>query len=176
MIKSLYNKNDKRYIFFTGDELASSKKQANLEDYLNLVPNYMWLPSFRGIPKPEVFLHKFKNQQGKIIYYCYSGLWKTVADWCKKNNIVFEAPDKEFYRTDFKLTLEEFIKYVEGWGLNLNPYDYQYKAAWLILAYRQSLSQLATRAGKTLIAYMVFRYMLEMELITFLWLYPILVW
>lgn len=161
MIKSLYNKNDKRYIFFTGDELASSKKQANLEDYLNKVPQYMWLPSFRGIPKPEVFLHKFKNQQGKIIYYCYSGLWKTVADWCKKNNIVFEAPDKEFYRTDFKLTLEEFIKYVEGWGLNLNPYDYQYKAAWLILAYRQSLSQLATRAGKTLIAYMVFRYMLE---------------
>ena len=58
-------------------------------------------------------------------------------------------------------TLEEFIKYVENWGLNLNPYDYQYKAAWLILAYRQSLSQLATRAGKTLIAYMVFRYMLE---------------
>jgi superfamily II DNA or RNA helicase len=45
--------------------------------------------------------------------------------------------------------------------MNLTPYDYQYKAAWLILNYRQSLSQLATRAGKTLIAYMVFRYALE---------------
>ena len=31
----------------------------------------------------------------------------------------------------------------------------------MILKYRQSLSQLATRAGKTLIAYIVFRYMLE---------------
>ena len=161
MIKTLYNKNDKRYIFFTGEELASSNKQANLEDYLNKIPQYMWLPSFRGIPKPEVFLHKFKNQQGKIIYYCHSGLWKTVADWCKKNNIVFESPDKEFYRTPFNLTLEEFIEYVNKWELNLTPYDYQYKAAWLILNYRQSLSQLATRAGKTLIAYMVFRYMLE---------------
>ena len=29
------------------------------------------------------------------------------------------------------------------------------------MKYRQSLSQLATRAGKTLIAYIVFRYMLE---------------
>jgi superfamily II DNA or RNA helicase len=161
MIKSLYNKNDKRFIFFTGEELASNKKKANLEDYLNKIPQFQFLPSFRGIPKPEVFLHKFKNQQGNIIYYCHSGLWKTVADWCKSNNVVFEAPDREFYRTDFKLTLEEFIEYVKSWNLNLNPYDYQYKAAWLILKYRQSLSQLATRAGKTLIAYMVFRYMLE---------------
>lgn len=69
MIKSLYNKNDKRFIFFTGEELASTKKKANLEDYLNKIPSYMFLPSFRGIPKPEVFLHKFKNQQGNIIYY-----------------------------------------------------------------------------------------------------------
>lgn len=135
MIRTLYNKSDKRYIFFTGDELASTKKHINLEDYLNKIPQYMFLPSFRGIPKPEVFLHKFKNQQGNIIYYCHSGLWKTVADWCKNNDVVFEAPDKEFYRTSFNLTLDEFIEYVNKWNLNLTPYDYQYKAAWLILNY-----------------------------------------
>jgi superfamily II DNA or RNA helicase len=50
---------------------------------------------------------------------------------------------------------------VDSWGLSLNPRDYQYEAAYNILCNRQSLSQLATRAGKTLIAYLVFRYMLE---------------
>ena len=120
MIKSLYNKNDKRYIFFTGEELASSKKQANLEDYLNLVPNYMWLPAFRGVPKPEVFLHKFKNQQGKVIYYCHSGLWKTVADWCKKNNIVFEVARLEELPQIYELYSSRTIWFKEN---NINQWS-----------------------------------------------------
>ena len=172
MIKALYNPTDLRYIFFTGDitELAScrgkSKKQRvpNLEDYLNQIPSYMFLPSFRGIPKPEVFLHKFKNTKGQTVYYCHSGLWKTILDWCKKKGIQVEY-DKEkfehFKYTDFDMDLDEFAEYVNSWEITLTPYPYQLKAAWLILHYRQSLSQLATRAGKTLIAYIVFRYLLE---------------
>ena len=45
--------------------------------------------------------------------------------------------------------------------MSITPRPYQYEAAYKILQNKQSLSQLATRAGKTLIAYMVFRYMLE---------------
>jgi superfamily II DNA or RNA helicase len=166
----LYNRNDLRYIFFTGDhqELASSRDKHwhkhNLEDYLNQIPSYMFLPSFRGIPSPEVFLHKFKSAQGSNIYYCHSGLWKTVMDWCHKKDIQIqynEEDHKYFKYTDFNMTLEEFQEYVNSWEITLTPYPYQLKAAWMILHYRQSLSQLATRAGKTLIAYIVFRYMLE---------------
>jgi len=43
----------------------------------------------------------------------------------------------------------------------LTPYDYQYEAAYKIIEWNKSLSQLATRAGKTLISYMVFRYCME---------------
>ena len=159
MIQVIYKQNDLRYIFFYGDD----KNLKELESYLNKIPQYQFLPSFRGVPKPEVFLNKFKSSDGRIIYWCHSGLWKTICDWCKKNNINIEKEkfDDNFKYTNFNLTLEAFQKYVEGWNLSLNPYPYQIKAAWTILKYRQSLSQLATRAGKTLIAYMIFRYMLE---------------
>lgn len=147
-----------RYIFFTSSE---EQELLQLEKYLNKIPQYQFLPSFRGVPTPVVFLNKFRARDGRVIYWCHSGLWKTVYDWCQKNNIKIDGIDDHFKYTDFDLTLEAFQKYIESWDLNLDPYDYQVKAAWLILKYRQSLSELATRAGKTLIAYIVFRYMME---------------
>lgn len=156
MITIKYNPNDKRFIFLMGEP----KEMISLESYLNKIPQYMFLPSFRGIPKPEVFLNKFKKGD-KVIYYCHGGLWKCIVDWCKNNNIETSGVESDYIHRDFKLTLEEFTEYVSKWGLNINPRDYQIKSAWLILHYRMSLSQLATRAGKTLIAYIVFRYMLE---------------
>lgn len=158
-VNLMYKNNDMRYIFFTGDDSELRK----IEKEFNKIPSYMFMPSFRGIPKPEVFFHKFKSKTGQIIYYCHSGLWKTIHDWCQTKNIVIEYPNNfgVFKYTDFNLTLDEFSDYIESWEISLNPYPYQLKAAWLILKYRQSLSQLATRAGKTLIAYMIFRYMME---------------
>lgn len=171
MITITYNQNDLRYIFITGDitdlqsqrNIDRKKRTPNLEDYLNVIPSYQFLPSFRGVPKPECFLHKFKSAGGQVIYYCHSGLWKTIVDWCKLKGIEVKYQfDMNYFKyTGFNMTLDEFREYVNSWEISLNPYDYQLKAAWLILHYRQSLSQLATRAGKTLIAYMVFRYMIE---------------
>lgn len=156
-LKILYKKDDLRYIFFTGN----SNELKMLENYLNKIPPYMFLPSFNGIPRPEVFLNKFKSKSGDTIYYCHSGLWKTIYDWCEKNYIEITGIDNYFKYNDFNLSIEEFTNYINSWQLNINPREYQIKAAWVILKYRQSLSQLATRAGKTLIAYIVFRYMLE---------------
>lgn len=133
---------------------------AMLEEHLNKIPSYQFLPSFSGVPRPVVFLEKVKIKD-KLIHWCHSGLWKEVRDWCTDNNIQVTGPDNTFKLTDFKLTLEEFRDYVAAWNLNIKPRDYQLEAAWKILHYRQSMSQLATRAGKTLIAYIVFRYMLE---------------
>jgi superfamily II DNA or RNA helicase len=132
-----------------------------LESYLNKIPQYMFLPSFAGVPKPEVFLNKFKSKTGNIIYWCHSGLADTISDWCKKNNIQITGIDDNLKYRNVPEALDEFIKYVDSWQMSITPRPYQYKAAYEILKNRQSLSQLATRAGKTLIAYIVFRYMLE---------------
>lgn len=172
MIKLIYKPGDYRIIFVLHDNKSkqvvrrgkiSTTTEINLlEEHLNKVPSYMYLPSFTGIPKPTVFLYKTKHQ-GKLVHYCLSGLWKEIVDFCTKNNIECIPPDETFKYTPFSLSLQEFTEYVNSWDLNIQPRDYQLKASWLILKYRQSMSQLATRAGKTLISYIVFRYMIERE-------------
>lgn len=156
-----YNKDDKRFIFLTGDKIALDM----LESTMNKIPDYMFLPAFKGVPKPEIFLNKFRlAKSSQIVYWTYSGLWKFVYDYCVENKIECNTLDDDFKYSDFREDLKSFssfVEYVKSWDMTLTPYDYQYRAAWLILNYRQSLSQLATRAGKTLIAYIVFRYAIE---------------
>lgn len=160
MIKCIYKPTDLRYIFMQSDS-PNQEELIRLESYLNKIPQYMFLPSFAGVPKPEVFLNKFKSKTGNIIYWCHSGLADTILTWCKENNIQITGIDDNLKYRNVPETLDEFIKYVNSWQMSITPRPYQYKAAYEILKNRQSLSQLATRAGKTLIAYIVFRYMLE---------------
>lgn len=160
MIKCIYKPTDLRYIFMQSNS-PNQEELIRLESYLNKIPQYMFLPSFAGVPKPEVFLNKFKSKTGNTIYWCHSGLADTISDWCKKNNIQITGIDDNLKYRNVPETLDEFIKYVDSWQMSITPRSYQYKAAYEILKNRQSLSQLATRAGKTLIAYIVFRYMLE---------------
>ena len=160
MIKCIYKPTDLRYIFMQSDS-PNQEELIKLESYLNKIPQYMFLPSFAGVPKPEVFLNKFKSKTGNIIYWCHSGLADTILTWCKENNIQITGIDDNLKYRNVPETLDEFIKYVDLWQMSITPRTYQYKAAYEILKNRQSLSQLATRAGKTLIAYIVFRYMLE---------------
>ena len=68
-MKLLTNQADKRYIFLTGDP----KEMRALEQHMNKIPQYMLLPTFRGIPRPEVFLDRFKRDE-QTIYYCAAGL------------------------------------------------------------------------------------------------------
>ena len=160
MIKCIYKPADLRYIFMQSDS-PNQRELVELESYLNKIPSYMFLPSFRGIPKPEVFLNKFKTKDGKLVYWCHSGLIGTIKDWCKSKAISITGIDEKITKRDIEMPFEEFKRYVDSWCMSISPRDYQYEAAYKILCNRQSLSQLATRAGKTLIAYIVFRYMLE---------------
>lgn len=160
MIRVIYKPQDMRYIFMQSDS-PDQKELKELEKYLNKIPQYMFLPSFRGIPKPEVFLNKFKSKDGRIIYWCHSGLAEVIREWCKENAVNITGLDEQLRYRGLSCTRDQFRKIVDSWDLSIKPRDYQYEAAYKILQNRQSLSQLATRAGKTLIAYMVFRYMLE---------------
>lgn len=157
MVQLLINPNDKRFIFLSAETQDDQAQLVKLEKYMNKIPQYMLLPTYRGIPEAEVFLDKFKGKSGWV-YFCAAGLWKTVVDfftkqgWSLKNTI-----DSNFKYTPFSMTKAEFAEYVAGWNLNITPYDYQIESAWLILKYNLSLSELATRAGKTLIFYIVSR-------------------
>ena len=119
------------------------------------------MPSFTGIPKPEVFLNRFTTKSGTTAWWCHSGLYREIELWCRENGVGLTGIDRPLKYTSFTMLYEDFVEYVSDWDLSIEPREYQYKAAWLILKYNCSLSQLATRAGKTLIAYIVFRTMLE---------------
>ena len=161
MINILRNPNDPRYIFLTTDPENKQDLEhiAALEKHMNKIPQYMLLPTFSGVPEPSVFLDKFKGQDGNYIYYCSAGLWVEIHNffaskgWPIKEDVI----DNQFKYTPFNLTKAQFKELVESWGLNLTPHDYQLNAAWLILKYNMSLSELATRAGKTLVFYLVAR-------------------
>lgn len=160
MIRLQYNPSDIRYLYLQGPKTEMTK----LEEYMNKIPDYMYMPAYKGEIKPEIFLNKFRMDSGEPVYWCFSGLLKIVLDFCSKNSIDLDFPkEKSDYLKYTRLVpkFDEFSKTVESWNLNLNPRDYQLKAAWLILNYRQSLSQLATRSGKTLIAYIVFRWLVQ---------------
>lgn len=160
MIQLKYNKNDLRFIFIEGDKAELGR----LERHLNKIPSYMFMPSYAGIPKAVVFMHKHVRGANPI-YWCHSGLWREIYEWCAHNKVELRGvhDSSHFKYTGFDLTLEAFSEWVKSLKLNIEPRDYQIKAAWLILKYRQSTSQLATRSGKTLIAYIIFRWLIQME-------------
>ena len=157
MIKCLINKSDKRYIFIAGDRDDIKL----IESHLNKIPQYMFLPSFSGIPKPVIFLDRFKTAQGKTVYFIHSGLYLELLEFCEANNINVSGIDKDSFKHEVKHTYDEFKDIVAGWNLSITPYEYQLEAVYCILQYEISLSQLATRAGKTVMAYIIFRYMIE---------------
>jgi RNA-DNA + DNA-DNA helicase len=135
---------------------------SKLVKHMNKIPQYQLLPRYPGIPTPEVFLDSFVSKKtGEKIHFCPIGLWYEVVSWCKSNNEPCDKPDSDLIYSKFDLTEQELEELVNSWNLSIQPRDYQIKAAWKILKYTRSLSLLATRAGKTLIGYIVFRAAME---------------
>lgn len=159
MISLKYNPKNLNYIFLLGPESELSI----LDSKLNLIPKYMYLPTYTGMKIPTIFL--YKNKPG--IRWAYSGLWKTILDQCP-NEIEIQSyidSDFKYFSETQTLSLSAFTEEISKWNLNISPRDYQIHAAYLILKYRQGLFQLATRSGKTLIAYLVFRWLLDHHIV-----------
>ena len=107
-----------------------------------------------------------KRWNGIISYfhqdkYVPSGLWMELRDIAKKYNfpIEIEGLRNLFYDIDG----QEFKEYVNKKfeGSSMPPRDYQIEAAYKILKHRLCISELATSAGKSLIVFIVFSYLLD---------------
>lgn len=168
MIHFIFSEQDPRYLFLKYDTeeddlwLRSNPRHTNLTDHINLVDPTCYLKTYKGPKFTQDFLFEYiQPKTGQKIYYCSIGLWQDIYKFFKANNVEYDGLDAKWFKRNLKHTFEEFKEIVYSWGLKFPPRPYQYEAAYKILQWNKSISELATRAGKTLISYMVFRYSME---------------
>lgn len=163
MIHFVFSDSDTRYLFLKYDSEHDEINLKKLQDHINLTDPICYLSTYHGPPFTQDFLFTYVQPSGQKIYYCAIGLWQEIYKFFKKNDIPFDGllDHTEMFKRNIPHTFEQFKSIVDSWGLKYPPRPYQYEAAYKILNWKQSVSELATRAGKTLIAYMIFRYCIE---------------
>lgn len=170
MIHFVFSEKDTRYLFLKYDTPEDEKwlapnndyqKQPNLTNYLNLVDPSSRFKNISGPLPVEEFLYEYVQSNGKRIYYCSIGLWQEIYKFFRDNKVEYDGLEPGFFKRSIQHTFQEFKDIVDSWGMKFTPRPYQYECAYKILNWKRSVSELATRAGKTLIAYMIYRYAVE---------------
>ena len=100
--------------------------------------------------------------QGKYIPFGSWSYLNRVLNNAKIQSNLLDVVEKNINN----ISEEEFIDYVDELmkDSKYKPRDYQIKAAWKALKYKRCTAQLATSAGKTLIVYLIFSYLLDKRL------------
>ena len=94
--------------------------------------------------------------------YLPSGLWGELVSMCEKYNWPLEIEGSERL-VDMESDESDFRSWVkERWAdATMQPRDYQVDTAWKLIRNRSCLAELATSAGKSLIAYLTLAYLLD---------------
>jgi superfamily II DNA or RNA helicase len=94
------------------------------------------------------------------------GLYKELQNLCKEYNFTLEIEGTEFlYDKDFNdIDFTEWadIYFEES---DIVPRDYQVEACLRLLKFKKCTSEISTSGGKTLIAFMIFKYLLDKKII-----------
>ena len=176
MIHFTFSDKDNRYLFlkadFTEDEYFQEydptikkyiKKHTfeGLKKHINLVDPICFLPTYKGPRFTQDFIWEYTQTSGQRLLWCSIGLWQVIYKWLKENKIPYDGLEPSRFKRKMIHSFEEFKNIVDSWDLKYGPRPYQYEAAYKIIEWNKSVSQLATRAGKTLISYIIFRYCME---------------
>jgi len=93
------------------------------------------------------------------------GLWKEVQDLCKKFHFSLHIKGIEHLfnnNHDFKLFNAWAIKYFEN-HKEITPRYYQLEGANRILKFKNCTEEISTAGGKTLMAFLIFKYLLDFK-------------
>lgn len=161
MIHFCFTEKDPRYLFLKYDNETDLKCLRITQKYVNLVDPICYLPTYTGIPFTQDVLWEYKQSNGNIIFYSAIGMWQVYYNYFKEQKWEFDGLTPNWFKYDIPHTFEQFKNIVESWNLKITPRPYQYEAAYKVLQWKRSVSELCTRSGKTLIAYMIFRYAME---------------
>lgn len=154
---------DERFIIIRPDS-SNELDQMKLSMTKELSNAWLLEKMDRGIQTKYCFLSEF----GLIPI----GLWSEVIKICRQFNYELRY-SQEFisYINSFDLKKEEFYDYINDLfkdaydedGNEFIPYGYQIEAAWKLLKYKKCCAEISTSGGKTLISYIMFRYLLDVK-------------
>ena len=105
---------------------------------------------------------RFVDRYGRIPI----GLWGEVKKLAKKFNfpLIIEGQEKiinsDFSESDFESWVVDFFEHSR-----ITPRDYQIEGAKRVLKFMNCTEEISTSGGKTLISYMIFRYLIDRKLI-----------
>jgi len=105
------------------------------------------------------------------------GLWLNVVKFCKEYNIHCDfSPAFTQYLNSFHMDFEKFNSYIrdlfEGAMrydkklkefVPFQPREYQIKGAYMLLKYKRACAEISTSGGKTLMSFMIFKYLMDVE-------------
>lgn len=152
---------DKNYMLLSSDypyELEVMTNALTVE-----IPNAWMLKKMGTVKNTE---RKFINEYNMVPI----GLWVNVMKVCKDSNFSVDLSDKmNAYLQSFQKDFDEFKKYVDSTfrgaktesGKPFKPYDYQIQAAYMLLRYKRCCGEISTSAGKTLISFIIFKYLID---------------
>ena len=102
----------------------------------------------------------FMNKYGMIP----AGLWMELVKICQKYNYQLEFdPDFNCRIKNCDITKEDFTKYVKDLfsESDITPMEYQVEGIYNILSYKNCCVEVSTSGGKTLMTYILFKYVTE---------------
>ena len=135
---------------------AEADVRRELTDYFSFeVPGYKFTPQFRN-----------RVWDGKIRLYSYAtgqlyvGLYPYLKDWCKRKNIQIVESNEILKKNDLSAAAQDGL--IESLDTSITPRDYQIDAFRYAVQYERGLILSPTASGKSLIAYMLVKYYLNM--------------
>ena len=135
---------------------AEADIRRELTDYFSFeVPGYKFTPQFRN-----------RVWDGKIRLYSYAtgqlyvGLYPYLKDWCKRKNVDIVESNEILKKNDLSAAAQDGL--IESLDTSITPRDYQIDAFRYAVQYERGLILSPTASGKSLIAYMLVKYYLNM--------------
>lgn len=119
------------------------------------IPSAEFMPSVKmGFSDGK---HKFITPKGELPF----GLKNKLIAFCKNNEI--EVQDKTTKPT-IDIEYEDFLRFVSLLDLPFSPYEHQIKGSWIALRDKRKIILSATGSGKSLLIFLILRFMLMKNL------------
>lgn len=159
---------DKKYLYIW------SERETELEWFRNAFTRYVENSYAIKKKNPNAITERCFISRDNFVSV---GLWLELIKTANMLKLPLNgSADFNTYVSQFNISKEQFEEYIDelfdgatipdkktGEPIPLVPYHFQIEAAYKLLKYRKCIGEISTSGGKTLIAFMMFKYLMDIE-------------